>query len=160
MVGDVVEAGGTFTLENCTYEAPEGKQFKAWAIGGANGEQKQPGDKITITAETYIYAIWEDIPTQHIHDHGTEWHKNADEHWNECACGDKANKASHTDSNNDGKCDTCEYQMSTTPDDPTDDETEAPADNGCGGCGSSAALSALAIVAVIGTAAVIKKKED
>ena len=94
------------------------------------------------------------------HNHGTEWQKNADEHWNECSCGDKANKASHTDSNNDGKCDTCEYQMSTTPDDPTDDETEAPADNGCGGCGSSAAISAIAIVAVIGTAAVIKKKED
>ena len=39
-------------------------------------------------------------------------------------------------------------------------ETEAPADNGCGGCGSSAALSALAIVAVVGSALVIKKKED
>ncbi len=101
------------------------------------------------------------------HNHGTEWQKNADEHWNECACGDKANKASHTDSNNDGKCDTCEYQMSTAPDnpdnpngipdDPTDDETEAPADKGCG---SSAAISALAIVAVVGSALVIKKKED
>jgi hypothetical protein len=39
-------------------------------------------------------------------------------------------------------------------------ETEAPADKGCGGCGSSAALSALAIVAVVGSALVIKKKED
>ena len=39
-------------------------------------------------------------------------------------------------------------------------ETEAPADKGCGGCGSSAALSALAIVAVVGSAFVIKKKED
>ena len=39
-------------------------------------------------------------------------------------------------------------------------ETEAPADNGCGGCASSAALSALAIVAVVGSALVIKKKED
>ena len=54
------------------------------------------------------------------HNHGTEWQKNADEHWNECACGDKANKATHTDSNNDGKCDTCEYQMSTTPNTPDD----------------------------------------
>ncbi len=101
------------------------------------------------------------------HDHGTAWKNDANEHWNECACGDKANEASHTDSNNDGKCDTCEYQMSTAPDnpdnpngipdDPTDDETEAPADKGCG---SSAAISALAIVAVVGSALVIKKKED
>ena len=118
MVGDVIEKGGTFTLEACTYTAPEGKRFKAWAIGSVNGEQKQPGEQITITAETYIYAIWEDIPEQHVHSHGSEWKTDEGEHWNECACGDKANKAAHTDSNNDGKCDTCEYQMSTTPDNP------------------------------------------
>lgn len=39
-------------------------------------------------------------------------------------------------------------------------ETDAKSNSGCGGCGSSAALSALAIVAVIGSAIVIKKKED
>ena len=39
-------------------------------------------------------------------------------------------------------------------------ETDAKANSGCGGCGSSTALSALAIVAVIGSAIVIKKKED
>ena len=42
----------------------------------------------------------------------------------------------------------------------SDDETEAPADKGCGGCGSTLALSSLAIVAVVGSALVIKKKED
>ena len=143
MVGDVVEAGGTFTLENCTYEAPEGKQFKGWAVGAVNATPlKQAGEQITITADTIIYAIWEDIPTQHVHNHGTIWVTDENEHWNECACGDKANKAAHTDSNNDGKCDTCEYQMTNgggntetpdnpnntpdnpnnTPDDPSDDK--------------------------------------
>ena len=61
MVGDTVEENGKFTLENCTYIAPEGYKFKAWAIGSVNGEQKQPGEQITITGETYIYAIWEAI---------------------------------------------------------------------------------------------------
>ncbi len=61
MVGDMVEGNGKFTLENCTYVAPEGYKFKAWAIGSVNGEQKQPGEQITITGETYIYAIWESI---------------------------------------------------------------------------------------------------
>ncbi|MBR3593034.1 MAG: hypothetical protein IKL44_00015 [Clostridia bacterium] len=79
------------------------------------------------------------------HDHGTAWKSDANEHWNECECGDKANKATHTDSNNDGKCDTCEFQMTNgggntetpdtpdnpnntpdnpnnTPDDPSDDK--------------------------------------
>ena len=62
MVGDMVAIGGTFTLEDCTFEAPEGFKFKAWAIGSVNGEQKQPGEQITISAETYIHAIWEEIP--------------------------------------------------------------------------------------------------
>ena len=61
MVGDMVTENGTFTLETCTYVAPEGYKFKAWAIGSVNGEQKQPGEQITITGETYIYAIWESI---------------------------------------------------------------------------------------------------
>ncbi|MBR3870453.1 MAG: InlB B-repeat-containing protein, partial [Clostridia bacterium] len=48
MVGDVVEAGGMFTLEDCTYEAPEGKQFKGWAVGAVNATPlKQAGDQIT-----------------------------------------------------------------------------------------------------------------
>ena len=75
-------------------------------------------------------------------DYSTAWKTDEGEHWNECACGDKANKAAHTDSNNDGKCDTCEYQMTNgggnaetpdnpnntpdnpnnTPDDPSDDK--------------------------------------
>ncbi len=63
MVGDMVTENGTFTLETCTYIAPEGYKFKAWAIGSVNGEQKQPGEQITITGETYIYAIWEELPT-------------------------------------------------------------------------------------------------
>ena len=59
---DMIDDGTEITLADCMFETPEGKQFKAWAIGSVNGEQKQPGDKITITAETYIYAIWEDLP--------------------------------------------------------------------------------------------------
>ena len=61
MVGDMVTENGTFTLETCTYIAPEGYKFKAWAIGSVNGVQKQPDEQITITGETYIYAIWEAI---------------------------------------------------------------------------------------------------
>ncbi|MBR5306712.1 MAG: InlB B-repeat-containing protein, partial [Oscillospiraceae bacterium] len=62
MVGDMLEENDIFTLEECTYYAPEGYRFKAWAIGSVDGPQKQPGEQITITGETYIYAIWELIP--------------------------------------------------------------------------------------------------
>ena len=53
-------------------------------------------------------------------DYGTVWKNDASEHWNECICGDKANKTAHSDSNRDGKCDTCEYQMSTATGDDKD----------------------------------------
>lgn len=45
------------------------------------------------------------------HSHGSEWKTDANNHWNECACGDKANTAPHVDEDNDGKCDTCDYAM-------------------------------------------------
>ena len=59
---DMIDEGTEITLIGCMFTAPEGKQFKAWAIGSANGEQKQPGEKITISEETYIIAIWKDVP--------------------------------------------------------------------------------------------------
>ena len=66
MIGDVVEDGEEFTLEPCEFEAPDGKQFAGWAVGSVDATPlKQAGDKITITADTIIYAIWEDIP--HVH---------------------------------------------------------------------------------------------
>ena len=58
------------------------------------------------------------IASVHIHDYGTTWKSDENNHWKECECGDKANTAPHADEDNDGKCDTCEYQMSTTPNTP------------------------------------------
>ena len=56
----------------------------------------------------------------HTHAHGTDWKSDKDNHWNECACGDKANTAAHADANSDGKCDVCEYNVGlpTNPDSP------------------------------------------
>ena len=122
---DETEQLGGYVLPECSFTAPTGKQFKCWAEGSASGQQYDVGDEYDVTANVTFYAVWENVPAQHVHDYGTAWKTDANEHWNECECGDKANKAAHTDSNNDGKCDTCEYQMSTTPnnpDDPSDDK--------------------------------------
>ena len=55
---DVVVSGTEITLAECMFEAPEGKTFLGWAVGNINAELKQPGEKIVITSETYIYAVW------------------------------------------------------------------------------------------------------
>ncbi|MBQ2734073.1 MAG: InlB B-repeat-containing protein, partial [Clostridia bacterium] len=124
---DETEQLGGYVLPECTFTAPTGKQFKCWAEGSASGQQYDDGDEYDVTADVTFYAVWENVPAQHVHDHGTTWKSDTNEHWNECACGDKANKAAHTDSTGDGKCDICEYQMSTTPNNP-DDPNNTPDD--------------------------------
>ena len=51
---------GEYELPTCTFTAPSSKQFKAWSVGGV---EKAVGDKITVTANTTVTAVWEDIPT-------------------------------------------------------------------------------------------------
>lgn len=62
----------------------------------------------------------------HTHAYGTDWKSDANNHWNECACGDKANIAAHKDENTDSKCDVCAYNVGvpTTPTEPS-----KPSDN-------------------------------
>jgi len=51
------------TPQSLNFIAPDGKQFAGWAVGSVDAlPLKQPGLKITMNADTYIYAIWEDIP--------------------------------------------------------------------------------------------------
>ena len=56
-----VEYAGTYTLPTCTFTAPTGKQFKGWATS-ANGSVIE-GTTINITADTELFAIWEDVQT-------------------------------------------------------------------------------------------------
>ena len=50
-----------------------------------------------VTANLTLYAEWEPTPVdEHTHSYGTAWKSDADYHWHECVCGDKADKAAHT----------------------------------------------------------------
>lgn len=51
---------GEYTLTENGFAAPEGKQFKGWAAS-ADGEVIS-GAAIPLSADTILYAIWEDIP--------------------------------------------------------------------------------------------------
>ena len=170
-MADATGVSGEYTLPTCTFTAPSGKQFKAWSVGG---NEKAVGDKITVTADTTVTAVWETSPAGHTCDIksvakvnpscteggkeayykcegcgkfyedalGTkeitdlaswgnlaklghtesDWKSDKDNHWKECTvagCGViiENSKAAHADANNDGKCDTCEYNVGipTTP---------------------------------------------
>ena len=58
LYGPVAGVSGTYTLPECVFTPPAGKQFKAWEVGGV---QYAPGDKITVLANKKVYAVWEDI---------------------------------------------------------------------------------------------------
>lgn len=59
-MADVTGVSGEYTLPECTFTAPEGKRFKAWSVGGV---EKNAGDKITVSANTTLTAVWEVIYT-------------------------------------------------------------------------------------------------
>ena len=80
------------------------------------------GGTATCTAKAKCDVCGKEYGETLAHTHGTEWKKDADNHWNECACGDKANVAPHADTNNDEKCDVCAYAMPVS-----NPETDAPA---------------------------------
>ena len=54
----VTDLTGEYTLPANGFTAPSGKQFKAWSVGGV---EKAAGDKITVTANTTVTAVWEAI---------------------------------------------------------------------------------------------------
>ena len=58
-MADVTGVSGEYTLPANGFTAPAGKQFKAWSVGGS---EKAVGDKIAVTANTTVTAVWEDIP--------------------------------------------------------------------------------------------------
>ena len=58
-MADVTGISGEYTLPANGFTAPAGKQFKAWSVGGV---EKAAGDKITVTANTTVTAVWEPIP--------------------------------------------------------------------------------------------------
>lgn len=55
-----LEIIGKYTLPANEFVAPTNKQFKCWLVGE---DEKVVGSKITVSANTEVKAIWEDIPT-------------------------------------------------------------------------------------------------
>lgn len=53
-----------FTLPQMTFTAPDGKEFAGWSTDLSGTPLYQPGEQITVSAETTIYAIWKEIGTE------------------------------------------------------------------------------------------------
>jgi len=134
-MADVTGVSGEYTLPENGFTAPDGKQFKAWSV---DGNEKAVGDKITVTANTIVNAVWETIPAGHtcnikpVAKNEPSCTEGGKEAYYKCeGCGKfyedalgakeitdlaawgNINKNGHKDDNNDGKCDVCRSDMGT-----------------------------------------------
>lgn len=72
------------------------------------------GDKYYCVISNESGKIQTNVVTYTVnHSPSKEWKKDSSSHWNVCVCGKIVNKSTHTDSNNDGKCDACGFDMSS-----------------------------------------------
>ena len=55
---------GSYTLPLCTFTAPAGKQFIAWALSSIDGTQYAPGATIPVNENTTLCAIWKSLKHQ------------------------------------------------------------------------------------------------
>lgn len=56
-----VAKGETFVIPECSFVAPEGKEFAGWLIGSV---KYQPGQKLTISGNTRFDASWVNVPIE------------------------------------------------------------------------------------------------
>ncbi|MGN1231394.1 MAG: copper amine oxidase N-terminal domain-containing protein, partial [Anaerotignum sp.] len=61
MTSQTVALNSDYTLPECGFTEPAGKQFAGWKVGDSDGVN-QPGDIITVSENTTVTAIWEYIP--------------------------------------------------------------------------------------------------
>ena len=163
---DCEEVGGYVVHEFVGWKSDDTEHWKECTCGYEQSRNSHSGETATCTQPAVCEVCEKTYGNVLDHNHGTAWLSDTNEHWNECECGDKANKAAHTDSDNNGKCDACEYQMSTTPNNP-DNPNNTPDDpnDDKDGLGAGAivgiVIGSVAIVGIGGFALVwfvIKKK--
>ena len=125
-MGIAVWSDGTLTIRGGTLEIFTGEAGYAFARYDVDEDEHLPTLPTTVTGDYKMVASVngngsdtvtfneDDFKTYkyvslHVHDYGTAWESDANEHWNECACGDKANKAAHS-----GGTATCEHKAECT----------------------------------------------
>lgn len=106
-MADVTDVYGSFTLPENGFTLPERTVFKGWSLS-ADGEILTE-TSIVPHADTVLYAIWEELPSEpvHVHSFGEDWKSDGKTHYKECECGEKTLVSAHVDKNENGSCDIC-----------------------------------------------------
>lgn len=80
--------------ETIVFTPDSGYQIDTVTVNGVKAEVRSNMLEVIMDADKTVIVTYKSIP--HIHNHGTAWKSDADNHWHECPCGDRKDIAAHS----------------------------------------------------------------
>lgn len=80
--------------ETIVFTPDSGYEIDTVTVNGAKAEVLSNMLEVIMDADKTVIVTYKSIP--HIHNHGTAWKSDADNHWHECPCGDRKDIAAHS----------------------------------------------------------------
>ena len=80
--------------ETIVFTPNSGYQIDTVTVNGVKAEVLSNMLEVIMDADKTVIVTYKSIP--HIHNHGTAWKSDADNHWHECPCGDRKDIAAHS----------------------------------------------------------------
>lgn len=80
--------------ETIVFTPDSGYKIDTVTVNGVKAEVLSNMLEVIMDADKTVIVTYKSIP--HIHNHGTAWKSDADNHWHECPCGDRKDIAAHS----------------------------------------------------------------
>ena len=80
--------------ETIVFTPDSGYQIDTVTVNGVKAEVLSNMLEVIMDADKTVIVTYKSTP--HIHNHGTAWKSDADNHWHECPCGDRKDVAAHS----------------------------------------------------------------
>ena len=80
--------------ETIVFTPDSGYQIDTVTVNGVKAEVLSNMLEVIMDADKTVIVTYKGIP--HVHNHGTAWKSDADNHWHECPCGDRKDVAAHS----------------------------------------------------------------
>ena len=80
--------------ETIVFTPDSGYKIDTVTVNGVKAEVLSNMLEVIMDADKTVIVTYKGIP--HVHNHGTAWKSDADNHWHECPCGDRKDVAAHS----------------------------------------------------------------
>lgn len=80
--------------ETIVFTPDSGYEIDTVTVNGVKAEVLSNMLEVIMDADKTVIVTYKSTP--HIHNHGTAWKSDADNHWHECPCGDRKDVAAHS----------------------------------------------------------------